>query len=291
MMELIKNLEINPFTSTIWVSEKARKTWQHIIYDCSEMVQRLELLSVMEDQRLCAWRTIPVEQITVFTTECMKLGLNVYPIKNVGRWNDGFSHKTPQVIPGKPISSYCIISKSIEAAKGFEEAHNRGDHITQAHYLGFPECCAKFFGEIWPKYVDPIWQIATNDSKYYHPHLPVNKIIENLYYSKLTNPILRYIGLRIGFHIPCSFNCSKTTKIAEERLSLCKSKKDKETSKLLIALLSMPMEWNAYRGILQIKTPIFYLKTNTLPCKERHIVRLHGSFIPREAAKGINFPF
>jgi hypothetical protein len=101
-------------------------------------------------------------------------------------------------------------------------------------------------------------------------------------------PIMRYIGIRVGFHIPCSFSCSDTIDIADQRLSIAQ---DKDLVKLLIALLSMPMTWEVYKGVAIVKTPIFYILTQSIPTTEKYEIKIDGEFIPREAAKGIIFPF
>jgi hypothetical protein len=304
-MKLLNNINIESFTSINFVSREAKEVWRPIIYDCAELVQELELLSVAEDQRKCAWRTVAVEDVHMLTIKCLKLGLNTYPIQNIGSWGQGFTHKTQPAIKGKPMSTYCIITKKIEYAQEYQAAFDKGDHKKQGELLGFPKCCTEFFIKNWPKYFDPVWQCAYNYLQIEAKKLilkinnknilmdvnhPKNSFYFN-YSSCFSNPLLRYIGLRIGFHIPCSFNCDNSIKIAKERLSICKSQKDKDNSKLLILLLSMPMEWSLLHGIAKIKMPIFYLRTNSMPTEEKYIIRLYGDFIPREAMKGSEFPF
>lgn len=305
-MELIKNLEIEPFINMIWVSQNAKEIWLPIINRISQQIQELELLSVQTGDRLAAWQTVNVNKISDLTQKCLKMGLSAYAIKNVGAWGKGFAHKTPEIKLDKPVSAYCIITKDIQIAKEFEEAHRKGDHLKQAHFLGFPDCCAKFFKSIWPKYYDPIWQVAENffnflidnhpdksfDEKYKEAFrvLQKKRPIKTFSFNNAhpySNPLLRYIGIRISFHIPCSFGCKKTIEMGKKRLRLL----NKEDRARLIALLDIPIEWRAYRGVALVKTPIFYFKTNTIPCKEEHIIQLHNKFIPKEGVSGYTFPF
>jgi hypothetical protein len=55
----------------------------------------------------------------------------------------------------------------------------------------------------------------------------------------------------------------------------------------------MPMSWDVYHGIAEIRTPIFYLIVPSVPTAERHIIEFVSmpSFIPKESAKGMRFPF
>jgi len=287
-MKLISDFEISPFTTVNYVSSEAKAIWKQIIQECSELTQRLELVSVAEGQRKCAWRTVAVSQIAQLTTACMALGLNVYPIHNIATWGDGFAHKVKPAVKNCPTSTYCIISKNIVDAQAFKNAHMSGNHPLQGEFLGFPKCCTEFFNKNWPEYYDPIWQAAENTKG---KKVIDNETIEIEEPNAISNPILRYIGLRVGFHIPCSLGCAYTAAAGTKRLSLCKTKKDKDTAEILLALLSMPMEWSVLHGIALIKTPIFYVRANSLPATKKHTVKLMGKFIPKETMPGKNFPF
>ena len=179
-----------------------------------------------------------------------------------------------------------LSSTAFTFAQEFKEAHFKGDHIKQGGFLEFPLCCREFFNEHWSKgYIDPIWQMV-------HPDKFV--LIENntLFYEvedchPFSNPLLRYAGIRVGFHIPCSFNCPETIQIAEQRLTLMKE----DDKKLLIALLSMPMSWDCYHGTAIIKTPLFQIVMQSNPCTERFVVKVKGKFMPRETPEGTEFPY
>lgn len=277
-MKLIENFEQDSFLDIIWVSEKAKSVWKPVIDKCSEMVQDLEIDSVEEGQRKCAWRSINENDLPRFSIALAERGLIVLPIKYTGTW-EGFSHKTLEVIPGKPKNVYTIIARNHKDAIEFRNYHEAGDHDGQGKMLGFPKCCRDAFKKHWGDgYFDPIWQISKNiDSFNTEPH-------------PYSNPVLRYIGLRVGFHIPCSFNCKDTIGLSEERLELAK-KKDPDLVKLLEALLSMPMSWEVLHGVAIVSTPIFYIKTSSVPSTEKFRLDLSGSFIPKESKKGINHPF
>lgn len=307
-MKLLKNINTESFTTINYVSADARSVWEPIIANCSQLVQRLELLSVAEDQRRCAWRTVSNFRIPELTKECLRLGINAYPIENIGSWGQGFTHKTKAPIEGRPTSTYCIITKKIEYAQEYHIAFDKGDHQKQGELLGFPRCCTAFFKKVWPKYFDPVWQCAKNTygdefeniTEFEHDAQPMTQRanerrlidIYNSYGCKsLSNPILRYIGLRVGFHIPCSFNCMESIRIANFRLSICKSREEKDLAAMLTALLSMSIEWSVLHGVALIKTPIFYVRTNSMPTIEKYTIRLNGHFMPKESVTGIGFPF
>ena len=260
-MRLIKKLNLNPFLRVIWMNQIARDTWEIPIQKISNLVHNLEFLSVQKDQRACATTTISARELVNFTSRFPDLIFK--PIRLTKKFS-GFAHKHED--PGSEDKDFYIhlaVSKKLESLNKFYEAYNGGDHDTQGELLGFPKCCRDFFAKVWKKgYIDPILQMADKENP--HPYC---------------NPLLRYIGIRVGFHIPCSFHCRETIKVARERLLLTE---ENELTKLMEALLSMPMEWDCFHGIAQIKTPLFWIITSSTPTQVRHIVKIEGNFKPRE---------
>ena len=52
--------------------------------------------------------------------------------------------------------------------------------------------------------------------------------------------------------------------------------------KIMEALLSMPMSWNVLHGVAEIRTPIFWVITGSVPAAEKYSVWVKGEFIPKE---------
>jgi hypothetical protein len=273
-VKLIENFKMEPFTRTAWVSAPARETWEPIIRSCSAMVSDLEVESVSAGQRPCSWQTIKREDLPAFTKRCADKRLIVMPVQWVGSF-DGFIHYTP---PGDAMA-YCIIAKEIGEAVKFREAFEKSDHETQGEQLGFPKCCREAFAANWKAgFFDPIWQSATSDVAYFPEDARnIGKCAAHPY----SIPLLRYVGLRVGFHIPHSFSCAETIAAGRERLSLAK---DQELVKLLEALLSMPMHAELFHGILTVRTPLFYIIQYSVPTEEKYIIDVDGKFIPKEGA-------
>lgn len=264
---VLGNFKINKTSlQLIFKNPEAEKNWKGIINDLGKKVQDLELLSVVKDQRPCAWQTIRESQLFDYIKKCSNMGLTVYPIKRVGSWS-GFIHYTPQPEKGKDNNIYCIISKNPEYANKFRIAHETGDHITQGEMLGFPKCCTEKFTEWWAEgYYDPVYQ-SYNNSKEAHP---------------LSNPLLRYINIRVGFHIPCSFDCAETIKTGRQRISLM----DTQNRKLLLFLLCLDVHWTCLHGIAEIETDLFKIITTTVPTNTRYEINLKGLIKPKEVWDG-----
>jgi len=263
-MKLIKNFALVPFGRLLWFNLPAKREWDPVIKKLNVKIQELEMLSVVKNQRPCGTVTLDPHDILDYEKKYPELIFK--PIRNVKKFQ-GFAHKHETAGPKDPFYSHYVASKSLISATMFKDAYWSGDHHTQGRLLDFPECCRNFFYETWSKgYIDPTAQMAGKDNP--HPWC---------------NPLLRYIGVRVSFHLPCSFNCKPTIELAEKRLSLLEN----EDQKILIkALLSMPMEWDCWHGAVQIKTPIFWCISHSTPCEDRHVIKIKGDFIPKEAKHG-----
>lgn len=286
-MKLIEGLDLAPSCRLVWLSEKARDAWASIVPRVSSLVSELEVVSVARGQRLCAWQTIGEEEFPRLAAEWATMGLVSLPIKRVRNFT-GFAHRHEEPVAGERASLCVIVSRTLADTLRFKSAFEKGDNDVQGELLGFPKCCRTFFCENWAKgYFDPMWQAALNSK-----HEVIGERCVRIQGHPFANPILRYMGIRVGFHIPHAFDCQETIAIATERMRLAKET-DPNLTKLLGALLSMPMSWDVFHGIAVVRTPIFYIITPSVPAAERHVVEIVSDpeFRPREAVKGIGFPF
>ena len=264
-MELIEVEKSQTPLRIIWKNEGARDNWERVIQTLSNDIQELELISVAKDQRPCAWRTVRETELVNLSEKCRELGLMVFPVRRVGIW-EGFVHFTPQPDPNRISNVYCVIAKDMRNANGFIEAHKKQDHEKQGAFLGFPSCCTNSFASNWANgFFDPMWQ-----AHYF-------TMERGLKTSPYVNPLLRYIGIRGSFHIPCSFHCNYTKTVSKQRLNLLPENK----KKLVLKLLSMDMEWSCLNGIGIVDTPIFKIVTGTVPTKIKYQFKVSGSFKPK----------
>jgi len=290
-MELLKNIEVSPFCRTVWVSQEAKETWSRVISQISRFIQGLEVLSVEAGHRPVAWQTVGQQQLVNETKRWAEMGLVSLTIKFVRAFN-GFAHKHEEPIPGDPSTNACVIvARNMADCLAFKRAFEKGDNVVQGQLLGFPTCCCEFFRDVWCKgYYDPIWQAATNTQEVVKQDGGIRHHRIRLKGHPFSNAILRYVGLRVSFHIPCSFDCEDTIRVAKERFELGSSI-NPDLMVLAESLLRMPMSWDVLKGLAVVRTPIAYFITSSVPCKERHIVEVEGDFIPKEAKVGCVYPF
>lgn len=283
-MELLKNFELDGFMRMVWLNKKAKEAWSPVISSANALVHEMEVESVVINQRPCAWVTVDERNYPQAKANWESKNLNSLVLRKVGQFQ-GFANKFIPPRPNEPGMFCCIVSKSMDELAAFKDAASRADDFTQGILLGYGECCAHFFVDIWLRgYHDPIWQTALNSQIVNQTscHIRVKP-------HPLSNPMLRFAGVRAGFHIPCSFNCQETIRISKERFVLAKEF-DFELVEKMEELLRMPMSWDCYHGVAIIRTPIFYLVVPSCASMNRYVVEIEGDYIPSEAEKGLVYP-
>jgi len=81
--------------------------------------------------------------------------------------------------------------------------------------------------------------------------------------NPLNNILLRWVGIRLVSHLPCSHECKATEKIARSNVELGKKLGYGNEINEIIELLSMPIRYSALHGIAEITTPFCKIMTRT----------------------------
>lgn len=283
-MELLNNFELDGFMRMVWLNKRAKENWSSVISSANTLVHEMEVESVIRNQRPCAWVTIDEKVYLQARADWESKGLKSLVLRKVGQFQ-GFANRVIPPRPNEPGMFCCIVSKSMDKLAAFKDAVSRADDYTQGILLGYSECCARFFVDIWLKgYHDPIWQEALNSQI-----INQTSCYVRIKPHPLSNTMLRFAGVRAGFHIPCSFNCQETIRISEERFALAREF-DSGLVEKMEKLLRMPTSWDCYHGVAVVRTPIFYLIVPSCASVDRYVVEVEGDYIPPEAEKGLVFP-
>jgi hypothetical protein len=172
------------------------------------------------------------------------------PVKELGAWS-GFSHYDP---PGNDFYRVAV-------------GYRRQDVESPEASLGYPACCQRWFAEVFPSILDPVWQWAWSGLANTEFEREESSI--SLQPSPYLNPMLRYASIRFSPHIPCSTDCKDSTELAKKMRGLM----NPETAGWIEQLLSEPIEWSCYRGIAIITTKQFRIIVGSNPTKLNYIVR------------------
>lgn len=195
-------------------------------------------------------------------------GLVFMPLRRTRPYS-GFSHKhLPPASPQERFVWYGCVAKSLDRALEFREADRRGDHEKMGEMLGYPKCCVRFFQRVWSEgYYDPVWQMLDNsevlDSDGY-------AVVRS---SPFSNPILRYFGIRIVSHLPCSFSCPQSVVVGKEWYEVMKDL-DERGAVMCWKLLRLATTWDSWKGFAIVETSLFHGVTNTYPYLERKVVKV-----------------
>ncbi len=286
-MELLP-FRMPPFARLIWVSSRAKEVWGERIEVAKRTYARLEQETVKAGLRSCTTLHIAPDQLTEMVANLAEQGLVFLPLRKVGSYK-GFAHSHPPVVEGKSWSYYGVVARNLTDALSFKQASVDNDHVTLGNLLGYPTCCTSFFNEVWTAgYIDPIWQQASNSGEAIINTSPQSIMLSSVH--RYNSSMLRYVGLRLTPHLPCSFTCEATDKMA---LSWIKLGRELALEGLddLITILQFPIEWDCLKGIANISTPIFKIVTNSMPTTERYIVQKKGTVYPDEAPSALKFPW
>lgn len=284
---------------TQFATKECLEIWNKKIPVASKFFKELEIETVAHGLRECAIASVAVADVDTFCRNLSKKGLIFVPIMKLQN-SSSFYHVNERVDNDNLPLNYLmngVVTTSTTLAEHFIKAYESRDDIEVGRLLGFPVCCRNFFDEIWQNgYVDPIWQQADNTKntkKFYFPD-EVYNIDKHIVKIKSGNheivSALRYIGVRIVSHIPCSCDCEESMKIAKERIELAR-KLEMEGLSETLEILQLPYEWDCLKGIAIINTPVFKIVVDSVPCFPRYIVRKESDFYPDEAPSGLVFPW
>ena len=253
------NFRIPEFVRVAWVSAEAQKVWEPIIqrsfnfFSYLERFDRNSIVSVKPEELV----NNPSKPVPLYQANIAKF------------YQAGGTDFDPKL----PWEYWCAIGPNSEQ---LAEAYAKSDWITVGRLLDYPECCIRFFQKYW---VEEGWFDTT---------YPMGK---GLPLSSANNILLRWIGVRLVSHLPCSFNCFETMRIGDRNIQLARQLQCNEEVDHLIEMLSWPVEWTSLHGIAIITTPIFKIITasDALPFKASF--KLEGIAYPKEAGSGLAFPF
>ena len=262
------------FTRHSWVSERARLDWEPRIARICRAWADVEWLSILDGVRRCALVGLAPSVVSA----------------TIPRWSSsrlsalGLPLSEPVTHPGMMF----IVVGALDDVKRAREAWTARDDESLGCLLGYPECCRRFFRNVWveQKCLDTTWAMAANTLA------PVGAVVDlESGRSILANILWRWIGVRAVPHLPCHFDCVETVKLAERLLAVAERGGFAEEVQWIKEILSWPVEWSALHGIAEVKTPILKISTRTDATASKFVVRWRGTGYPQGGGTGLRFPY
>jgi len=269
--------DLSPFTKISWKGEELRVMWQPRIARISKLHSNTEYEMVKQGHRDCATLHIDWTNFEDLITKIMDDGLVWLPIVRSKRYG-GFSHKHLYTHRGDPESFvYGVLARDLETAKTFVKAsQNPTDHILLGDLLGYPRCCSEFFTIVWGiGEFDPLWSISASTEGQIESECGQTPRTISVSCHPFANQFLRYFGLRITTHFPCSLKCKETLKVGKIWFEVMREL-DATAAEWLMEILKLPLEWSALKGIAKVDTPLFVGTCNTVFTSDERKVILKG---------------
>jgi hypothetical protein len=281
------NFQLPDFTRVIWVSDLARNLWEPRFTKITNAWLEIEWCSVVEAVRECCLTSLAPEELVAYSGKLAKYGLCALPLQMEGISDYSYSSTSLPVEPGKPFLFRTVVGKP-ESVWQFQEAFSTNNNLLIGKLLGFPECCQKFFQQVWVEqsHLDTTWQMAVNTIS------PMENAREiEVKGSPYSNILWRWVGIRSVPHLPCSFDCQHTASFGEKLMAVGCSIGYIEEMQWLLEILNWSVEWSALHGIAEIKTPLLKVSTRTDATPYKYVVRRPGETAPLEGARGLGFPY
>lgn len=204
-----------------WASEQARAEWEPVLRSAQAAWSELELASVTEHLRGSALVHLAAGELVKASRDCAGQGL----VLTILGEQLGGTYRAAVHWPG-PLAGQ------------WHRAWEVRDGEAIGRMLGFPACCRAFFARTWGAgSPDPTPDMATVSGPWE------------------ANTLLRWLGVRLVPHLPCSASCEAT--VAQARAFLEVGRRIGADVTSLEELLRLPASYSAVNGVAIVETPHF----------------------------------
>jgi len=226
--------------------KQGHQEWLEKLGQMNELVLGAEYQMVKKGFRAAAILYIDPQNLQSVLEKTNKDRLILTPLKKIASMT-GFSILCKPPEDGQPFLWESCLTRTYQDGQKFKEANLKNDHRIVGRMLGYPDCCIDYFIRTFPIDTCPIWVDLNGKVKGY----PEN------------NGMLRYFGPKIVAHLSCSPTCQATKEIGKTWFKVMQEI-NKDLANELYKLLSGPITWNSYHGVVQIETPYFVGLNNSL---------------------------
>ena len=245
-------------TTNIYKDDYVKEIFEYRRNKIVSMMTDLEILSVKKGLRDVAYMIVDKSNLIVLQKKYPELKFIILDTLAVDSFYS-ITSRQPESI--EELGFRIAIVKPEFNANLFPYFSDNSDDIKKGKDLGYPQCCIDSFDEYWVKEVkiDYTWEQALNTEG--------AKIEENTITLAdipiTSNGLMRWMGARPVFHMPCNFKCEKTQKIAEELKKLAFDHGYKKEWLWASEMLSWEIKWDTLHGIGILVTPISKVRFKT----------------------------
>jgi hypothetical protein len=278
---------LEEFTRHSWANDEAKVVWEPRISKVCACIAELEWRSILEGVRAGGLTAVAPSELETFGAMLAKHGLTVAPLEKIAAADSYVSSGAP-LREGEPFNYRCAMGR-VSDVHLLESAYLSRDDEAVGLLLGYPSCCIDFFNRVWvdEHFVDTTWPMAQNTAEkrsITHTHVEIPEVSR-------CNILLRWLGPRMVFHLPCSFNCQPTVELADKFAEIARAAGFHQEMDWLEEILSWPVEWKASNGLAEITTPVGTISTVTDATAEAYRVSYKGGAgCPKTRRRAESFP-
>lgn len=243
----------------IWASDEARKVWEPRIAAISSVWRIIEYESVFHGLRSSALIYLSGDDFINLSRKHFNKA-NIVPIAN-----------------DLKLGYRVLVTK--EDPRFFMDAWDKQDNVSIGKQLGFPTCCTEFF--------EKYWSLGYRDLTHFQCHDKDDFPYDDWF--DFCNVMLRSLGVRGVFHLPCSFDCEATIALGDKNFSLIQKLGYENEVRWAGELLYTSTEYTAMHGISETITPAFKIIQNTDYTRDKKTIWLHGDSL-EAGVHGKSFP-
>jgi uncharacterized protein len=266
------------FTRSVWVSDRAAAEWEDKIKRIAATWRRLEWRTVVKGVRKSALMLLSASELESLRSALGQVNMGVSVLQIL-------KHRHPSADDG---IVFRVAVGTPKALKSFRVAWVKRNHDAIGELLGYPRCCRSAFESEYLRsgHQDSTWQAAGGCGK---PDGESHAL--EVKGPPQVNALLAKIGVRLIPHVPCSFACEESLRLARRFQRVADTAEEEESIEMALEMLTWPMAWSAVNGIAEIKTPIMKVNYGTDRVPQRRSIQYLGERYPEAAASGLQFPF
>jgi hypothetical protein len=259
-MKIIKlNTPRNNFTNITFKNPSDEERYSTLMSNITGAFLQIEYLSVVEGTRDAHLMFIRPNEVEQRKAEFKKYGLEIILLnKEMDDMSGGYGNHASDWDGNGNYTWRAIITRP--------QFINTWKEIWEA------DCCAKHFTEVWMRRggIDTTWQQAACTVAGTPDYVEAEKIMGDCNAIELPRDtqiwgsnLIRWAGLKFVTHLPCSFSCGETRRIAMENIAIATKYGFSYEYQKLYEMLDWETSWTAEFGVATIDTPIFTIQTIT----------------------------
>ncbi len=203
-----------------WLTGSSQVEWGPVLERARAAWSQIELGSISEGLRHSAVIHLSPEELAIASRDVVRMGLGL-------------------TILDSSITGVRVAIHRLELAAEWHRAWDASEDARIGELLGFPPCCIAFFEEHWK-------------GSGHGDVVPAMRTVDGPWEA---NILLRWLGVRLVPHLPCSSDCAVTVELARAYRDVGVAVKADVES--IEQLLRLPVGHSSLNGVTIVETPHF----------------------------------